>query len=124
MGKRNRHNIEVQVALLRADLFKSDLAKLLGMHVKTFDNRFGHELPAELQKKLIKLIECVASGNEPTAEDARNYYECCDEMRLFSEKTQDEIDDRTIAFVEHIEADGSKYNETLEMLNETFHMEG
>lgn len=112
-------NIEVQVALLRAGMYKKDLAKLLGMDYKTFTNRFYREMPLDLQNGLIDLIESVGSGREPTEEDLDNYIFCVDRMRNFSKRTQAELDERTIAFVEYVEKN-NRVTEALDELNDIF----
>lgn len=112
-------NVEVQVALLRARMYKKDLAKLLDMDYKTFAKRFYRELPMELQNGLIELIECVASGKEPNEKDLDNYNYCVREMRDFSRRTQEMLDERTIAFVEWAETKRDNY-EDLDALENTF----
>lgn len=115
-------NVEVQVALLRARMYKKDLAKLLDMDYKTFTTRFYRELPMELQNGLIKLIECVASGKEPNEKDLDNYNYCVREMRNFSRRTQDMLDERTIAFVEFIEKNGNPKQKDIDDLSEKFNV--
>ena len=118
----NQHNVEVQVALLRARMYKKDLAKLLDMDYKTFATRFYRELPTELQNGLIKLIECVASGIQPNEKDLDNYNYCVREMRNFSRRTQDMLDERTIAFVEFIEKNGNTKQKDIDDLSEKFNV--
>lgn len=117
-----QHNIEVQVALLRARMYKQDLAKLLDMDYRTFATRFYRELPMDLQNALIKLIQCVGSGKEPNESDLDNYNYCVREMRSFSRKTQNEIDERTIAFVNFIEKNGNKNQKDIDELSEKFNV--
>ena len=112
-------NIEVQVALLRAGMYKQDLAKLLGMDYKTFSSRFYREMPLDLQNGLIDLIKCVGSGREPTEKDLDNYNFCVNRMRSFTRRTQDELDERTIAFVEYVEKN-NRVTEALDELNDIF----
>ena len=115
-----QHNIEVQVALLRARMYKKDLAKLLDMDYKTFATRFSRELPMELQTGLIELIECVASGKEPNEKDLDNYNYCVREMRNFSRRIKEMLDERTIAFVEFIEKNGNNKQKDIDELSEKF----
>lgn len=117
-----QNNIEVQVALLRARMYKTDLAKLLDMDYKTFASRFYRELPMELQNGLIELIKCVASGKEPNEKDLDNYNYCVREMRNFSRRTQEMLNERTIAFVEFIEKNGSRQQKDIDELNEKFNI--
>lgn len=117
-----QHNIEVQVALLRARMYKKDLAKLLDMDYKTFTTRFYRELPTELQNALIELIKCVASGKEPNEKDLDNYNYCVREMRSFSRRTQEMLNERTIAFVEFIEKNGNREQQDLDELSEKFNV--
>ena len=117
-----QHNIEVQVALLRARMYKKDLAKLLDMDYKTFTTRFYRELPTELQNGLIELIKCVASGKEPNEKDLDNYNYCVREMRNFSRRTQEELNERTIAFVEFIEKNGNREQQDIDELSEKFNV--
>ncbi len=112
-------NVEVQVALLRAGMHRKNLAKLLDMNEKTFSTRFSREMPAQLQECLIELIRCVASGREPTERDLANYKRCLDGMKKHSNRLQDEIDERTIAFVEWAETKRDNY-EDLDALENTF----
>lgn len=115
-------NVEVQVALLRAGMAKKDLAKLLDMDYKTFATRFYRELPQDLQTALIKLIECVGSGREPNEKDLENYNYCVEGMRKFTRKTQDELDERTIKFVEYIEKEGNRMKKDIDDLNDMFNV--
>ena len=115
-------NIEVQVALLRAHMHKTDLAKLLDMDYKTFATRFYRELPMGLQNGLIELIECVASGKEPNEKDLDNYNYCVREMRDFSRRTQEMLNERTIAFVEFIEKNGNTKQKDIDELSEKFNV--
>ncbi|MBQ1760862.1 MAG: hypothetical protein IIZ94_14420 [Prevotella sp.] len=115
-------NIEVQVALLRAHMHKKDLAKLLDMDEKTFRNRFYNELPQDLQERLIKLIQCVAYCDEPTQEDLENYRQCCDQMKRYSDYKQEQLNERTIAFVEFIEKNGNREQQYIDELSEKFNI--
>ena len=117
-----QHNVEVIVALLRAGMYKKDLAKLLDMDYKTFATRFYRELPMELQNGLIELIKCVASGRQPNEKDLDNYNYCVSEMRNFSRRTQDMLDERTIAFVEFIERNGNTKQKDIDELSEKFNV--
>ena len=114
-------NVEVQVALLRAGMYKQDLAKLLDMDYKTFATRFYRELPNDLQNALIELIKCVCSCREPNEKDLENYNYCVREMRNFTRRTQNEIDERTLAFVEYVEKN-NKMTQDIEDLNDKFNV--
>lgn len=115
-------NIEVQVALLRAHMHKKDLAKLLDMDGKTFRNRFYGELPQDLQERLIKLIQCVAYCDEPTQEDLENYRQCCHQMKRYSDYKQEQLNERTIAFVEFVEKNGNIKQKEINDLSEKFNI--
>lgn len=115
-------NIEVQVALLRAHMHKKDLAKLLDMDGKTFRNRFYDELPQDLQERLIKLIQCVAYCDEPTQEDLENYRQCCHQMKRYSDYKQEQLNERTIAFVEFVEKNGNIKQKEINDLSEKFNI--
>ena len=115
-------NIEVQVALLRAHMHKTDLAKLLDMDAKTFRQRFYGELPQDLQERLVKLIQCVATCDEPTQEDLDNYNQCRYQMKRYSEYRQEQIDKRTLAFVEFIEKDRNERQKDIDDLSEKFNV--
>lgn len=115
-------NIEVQVALLRAHMHRKDLAKLLNMDEKTFRNRFYGELPQDLQEKLISLIQCVATCDEPTEDDLKNYKECCYQMKRYSDYKQEQLNNRTLAFVEFVEKNGNTKQKDIDELSEKFNV--
>ena len=104
----SRRNVEVQVALLRNGLFKKDLAKLLGVpNNSAFSQLFRIELPQEIQELMIHTINLVGSGKEPTQKDLFKYKQLMNYVHGVNEKKRQEIDERTIAFVELIERENS-----------------